>query len=105
MPATAVTSIKPISGRIEYITKWYGPGRRAHYGTILDAGRKRLPEALKDLLKLAADPLYPVIVRSTALSLLAAYPGRRDHAEAYELALMDEEALIRRTAVDHLNGT
>jgi tetratricopeptide (TPR) repeat protein len=85
----------------QYITKWYGPGRRAHYGTILDAGRKQLPEAQKDLLELAADPLYPVIVRSTALSLLAAYPAEETR-EAYELALMDEEALIRRTAVDHL---
>ena len=85
----------------EYITKWYGPGRRAHYGTIIDAGRKQLPEAQKDLIKLAADPLYPVIVRSTALSLLAAYPAE-ETSEAFELALMDDEALIRRTAVDHL---
>ena len=87
----------------QYITKWYGPGRRAHYGTILDAGRKQLPEAQKDLLQLAADPLYPVIVRSTALSLLAAYPAK-ETSRAYELALMDDEALIRRTAVDHLRA-
>jgi tetratricopeptide (TPR) repeat protein len=86
----------------EYITKWYGPGRRAHYGTIIDEGRKRSTHAHKDLIKLAADPLYPVIVRSTALSLLAAYPGK-ETSRAYELALMDDEALIRRTAVDHLN--
>jgi tetratricopeptide (TPR) repeat protein len=86
----------------EYMAKWYGPGRRAHYGTIIDDGRKRLIHAHKDLIKLAADPLYPVIVRSTALSLLAAYPGK-ETSRAYELALMDDEALIRRTAVDHLN--
>jgi tetratricopeptide (TPR) repeat protein len=85
----------------DYITKWYGPGRRAQYGTIIEAGRKQLPEAQKDLIKLAADPLYPVIVRSTALSLLAAYPAEETR-EAFELALMDDEALIRRTAVDHL---
>ena len=87
----------------EYITKWYGPARRAQYGTIIDAGRKQLPEAQKDLIKLAADPLYPVIVRSTALSLLAAYPAE-ETSEAFELALMDDEALIRRTAVDHLRA-
>ena len=86
----------------EYITKWYGPGRRAHYGTIIDAGRKRLPGAQEKLIKLAADPLYPVIVRSTALSLLAAYPAD-ETSRSYELALMDAEALIRRTAVDNLN--
>jgi len=86
----------------EYITKWYGPGRSTHYGTIIDAGQKRSTQALKELVQLAADPLYPVIVRSTALSLLAAYPVK-ETAGAYELALMDDEALIRRTAVDHVN--
>jgi len=88
----------------EYITKWYGPGRKAHYGTIIDEGRKRSTHAHKDLIKLAADPLYPVIVRSTALSLLATYSGK-ETSRAYELALMDDEALIRRTAVDHLNAS
>jgi Tfp pilus assembly protein PilF len=86
----------------QYITKWYGPGRRAHYGTIIAEGRKGSPIAHKDLIKLASDPLYPVIVRSTALSLLAAYPAQ-ETTRAYESALMDDEALIRRTAVDHLN--
>ena len=86
----------------EYITKWYGPGRRAHYGTILAQGQKRSADAQKDLLQLSSDPLYPVIVRSTALSLLAAYPGEETQ-RVYEQALMDDEALIRRTAVDGLN--
>jgi tetratricopeptide (TPR) repeat protein len=86
----------------EYITKWYGPGRKAHYGTVIDEGRKRSAQAHKDLIKLASDLLYPVIVRSTALSLLSAYPGEETSC-AYELALMDDEALIRRTGVDHLN--
>jgi len=86
----------------EYITKWYGPGRRAHYGTVIAGGRKRSAHAHKDLVKLASDPLYPVIVRSTALSLLEAYPGEETN-RAYEQALMDDEALIRRTAVDNLN--
>jgi tetratricopeptide (TPR) repeat protein len=85
----------------EEMTKWYGPGRRAHYGTIIDAGRKERPHAEKDLITLAADPLYPVIVRATALSNLAAYPGK-ETTQAYKLALLDDEALIRRTAVNHL---
>jgi len=86
----------------EYITKWYGPGRKRHYGTVIEAGRRRFPEAGKDLRRLAVDPLYPVIVRATALSLLNAYPGE-ETTRAYELALMDDEALIRRTAVTDLN--
>ena len=84
------------------ITRWYGPGRRAHYGTILAKGRERAANAHENLLKLASDPLYPVIVRSTALSLLEEYPGRETN-RVYEQALMDNEALIRRTAVDGLN--
>jgi Tfp pilus assembly protein PilF len=88
----------------QYITKWYGPGRRAHYGTIIAAGRRQQTEAHQDLLKLAGDPLYPVIVRATAMSLLSAYPGDETN-RAYELALMDEEALIRRTAVDYLSAS
>jgi predicted CXXCH cytochrome family protein len=88
----------------DWITKWYGPGRRPHYATIIEAGRKRLPEARKALIRLAEDPLYPVIVRSTALSLLSAYPGA-DTTEAFRLALMDNEALIRRTAIESLHTT
>jgi tetratricopeptide (TPR) repeat protein len=87
---------------MDAITKWYGPGRRPHYGIVIEAGRKRYPEAKKDLIRLAADPLYPVIVRSTALSLLTAYPGE-DTVRAFELALMDDEALIRRTAVQSIS--
>jgi tetratricopeptide (TPR) repeat protein len=85
----------------ETITKWYGPGRRAHYATIIEAGRKRLPSAQPGLIRLAADPLYPVIVRATALTLLQAYPPTETNP-AYETALVDDEALIRRIAVDHL---
>jgi len=88
----------------QYITKWYGPGRRAHYGNVIAAGRRQLTEAHRDLIKLAGDPLYPVIVRATTLSLLASYPGDESN-QAFELALMDEEALIRRTAVDYLNAS
>jgi len=78
------------------MTKWYGPGRRSHYGEIIQKGRKRF-----ELAKLATDPLYPVIVRATALSLLTAYPGEQNEPIMTK-ALMDEEALIRRTAVDSL---
>ena len=86
----------------QYITKWYGPGRRAHYGTILAAGRQKSAAAYKDLVRLSSDPLYPVIVRSTALSLLEDYPGKETQ-RAYAQALLDDEALIRRTAVDGLH--
>jgi tetratricopeptide (TPR) repeat protein len=87
----------------ETVTKWYGPGRTTHYGTIIDAGRRGAPEAKEELIRLAGDPLYPVIVRATALSLLKSYPGK-DVRQAFELALMVDEALIRRTAVEGLSN-
>jgi tetratricopeptide (TPR) repeat protein len=88
----------------QYITKWYGPGRPADYGNVIAAGRRELPEAHQDLIKLAGDPLYPVIVRATAMSLLSSYPGDESN-QAFKLALADEEALIRRTAVDSINAS
>ena len=86
---------------IASVAKWYGPGRRPHYGDILAAGRKGEPGVGQDLIRLAGDALYPVIVRATALSLLTEYPGE-DTLQAFELALQDDEPLIRRTAIANL---
>ena len=83
------------------VREWYGPGQTAHYGQIIASGRQGAAGAGKELAGLAADPLYPVIVRATALSLLVNYPGT-DSTQALEIALMDEEARIRRTAVESL---
>jgi tetratricopeptide (TPR) repeat protein len=80
------------------IQDWYGPGQRSHYGSVMARARQGDPEAGPDLLRLAQDTLYPVNVRATALSMLAAYPGP-ETTQAMEIALMNEEALIRRTAV------
>lgn len=88
----------------ETITKWYGPGRKRHFGSVIEAGRKGKPGAGKHLVRLAVDPLYPVIVRATALSLLNTYPSETV-TRACNLALMDDEALIRRTALDSLNAS
>ncbi|MGE5258139.1 MAG: tetratricopeptide repeat protein [Hyphomicrobiales bacterium] len=85
----------------ETITKWYGPGRRPHYGEVIQAGRNRQAGAEKGLVRLAGDALYPVIVRATALELLQDYPGEAG-AAGLERALTDGEALIRRTAADHV---
>jgi Tfp pilus assembly protein PilF len=82
----------------EYMVKWYGISRRPCYGTTLDAGRKGLPDARKPLIKLSEDPLYPVIVRATALALLSFYPDEQS-TKAMQLALDDPEALIRQAAI------
>jgi tetratricopeptide (TPR) repeat protein len=60
-----------------------------------------MPEARQDLLELAADRLRPAIVRATALDLLWVYPGE-ESTRLLQQALGDEDALIRRTAVHHI---
>ena len=80
------------------VQQWYGPGQRSHYGEIIARARNGDPDAGPDLLRLAQDLLYPANVRATALSMLAAYPSE-ETTQAMEIALMDEEAMIRRTAV------
>jgi tetratricopeptide (TPR) repeat protein len=84
------------------MTAWYGIKYSPHYGSTLEAGRRALPEAEEDLIRLAGDPLYPVIVRATALSLLNRYRSEGS-ARAFAQALWDEEPLIRRTAIEFLN--
>ena len=87
----------------ETVNDWYGSGQTSHYGNIIASGRSGDPEALDELIRLAADPLYPVIVRATALSLLANYPGEAS-TQAMQIALMDEEARMRRTAVEFIQA-
>ena len=87
---------------VDALTKWYGKHKRSHYGTSLFAGRQRDSEAMMDLVQLAGDRLYPAIVRATALALLAQYDTAEKQV-AFEQALSDEEALLRYTAVRHLN--
>jgi tetratricopeptide (TPR) repeat protein len=88
---------------VEYMTKWYGTKYKPHYGTALHAGRKGLPKARQDLIRLSGDRLYPVIVRATALFLLGSYSGE-EVAKVYERALSDEEPLMRQTAVRNLHA-
>jgi tetratricopeptide (TPR) repeat protein len=92
---------KPVAWSAEHHRDWYGRARKPHYGTILAAGRRGDPEALVPLVRLVGDELYPAIVRATALSLLAAYPGE-EAAAAFDRATMDEEPLLRYTAINNL---
>jgi tetratricopeptide (TPR) repeat protein len=89
---------KPLSWSIDAFTKWYGEAKKPHYGPTLAAARQRRPEALDGLVRLAEDVLYPAIVRATALSLLAGYPGD-ESTRAFSAALLDPEPLVRHTAV------
>ena len=92
---------KPLQWSVDAFTKWYGVAKKPHFGTTLAAGREGRPEALSELVRMAGDELYPAIVRATALTLLIAYPGA-DSAAAFARALIDEEALVRYTAVNNV---
>ncbi len=89
---------KPVRWSADAYTRWYGQARKPHYGTTLDAARRREPAARKPLIALAEDRLASTLVRATALSLLEAYPGEETTA-VIQRALMDDDALIRHTAV------
>jgi predicted CXXCH cytochrome family protein len=89
---------KPLQWIGDAYDKWYGTARKPHYGTVLAAGRKGEPAARPELERLAGDVLSPTLVRATALSLLGGYEGP-DVTAAFRRALLDEEPLMRRTAV------
>jgi tetratricopeptide (TPR) repeat protein len=72
------------------------------YGTAFEAGRRGAQEAGPELIRLAGDPLYPALVRATALSLLGRYPGEAS-TRAFNSALTDDDALVRHTAVQAVN--
>jgi len=82
-------------------TKWYGEARKPHYGSVFAAARAGQVDAQDGLIRLAEDPLTATIVRATALRALAAYPAAAS-LPVMQHALVDDEALLRHTAVDAL---
>ena len=85
---------------VDTVVKWYGPNRRheAHFVEAIDAGRRSLPNAEKELTALIQDPTKPGIARATALSLLPAYLTPAS-MPAVQTALRDNDALVRSQAV------
>jgi len=94
---------KPLGWSVDAFTKWYGLAKKPHYGTTLAAGREGRPEALPQLVRMTGDDLYPAIVRATALSLLTSYPGPESR-RAFAAALVDENPLVRYTAVNSVEA-
>ncbi|HEY5657886.1 MAG TPA: tetratricopeptide repeat protein, partial [Myxococcota bacterium] len=92
---------RPLAWSVDAFRRWYGIARKPHYGTILAAARRGDPGAREALIRLAGDSLFPTLVRATALSLLDRYPGG-EAAAALRAALLDDEALLRHTAVQSM---
>jgi tetratricopeptide (TPR) repeat protein len=92
-------SDQTVEWSVEAFTDWYGKARKTHYGTVFSAARAGEPDAEIGLRSLVEDPLYPTIVRATALSALQGYPSEQT-AKVLQRALQDEEALMRDTAAN-----
>jgi Tfp pilus assembly protein PilF len=81
---------------VEAVERWYGPGETAppHFAVALDAGRKRLPHALRMLEQVAVDPEQAGIVRASALSLLRTHVGP-PAVHTIERALGHRDPIVR----------
>ena len=88
-----------IQWSVDAFTEWYGKARKPHFGSVLAAAQAGEPNAQEGLISLVESPLYPAIVRATALDVLQAYPDART-SQVMQRALGDDEALVRHTAVE-----
>ena len=82
-----------------FIEKWYGARKRPHYGETFAAATKRDPKAIPDLILYAGNELFPLMVRATAVSLLANYDDSLSK-KAIEKALSDPASLVRHSAIN-----
>ncbi len=85
---------------LQWVNKWYGEKKKAHYGTVLadaDAGKAG---ADSGLLRIINSNLYPEIIRATAIGLLSAYQGAKAQ-EAVRRALNDPDPLLRHAAAEN----
>jgi tetratricopeptide (TPR) repeat protein len=89
---------------VGYFEQWYGEAQPPHYGQVFAWAREGRPDAGEMLITMAADPLYPPIVRATALDYLAGYPGEAA-TEAFSAALQDPDPLIRYTALANASAS
>ena len=94
---------RPLQWSVDAYRRWYGQARRPHYGTAFAAARRGELSAVPELVRLAAHPLQPAIVRATALELLSRYPGI-EPAAAVRAGVAASDPLIRHTAVTHLTA-
>ena len=82
------------------VVRWYGPNRRreVRFVEALNAGRRGLVVAEKELTSLITDSSQPAIARATALTLLPQYLTPTS-LPAVQSGLADEDALVRSAAV------
>ncbi len=84
----------------QYITEWYGKSRKRHYGNVFAKGQTGDTSVIGDLVAIVKAPeeVYPFILRSTALSILAGYQDTLSH-KTLKNSFADPEPLVRYTAI------
>jgi len=85
---------------LQYVNKWYGEKKKAHYGSILADAVAGKAGADSGLLKIINSNLYPEIIRATAIGYLSSYASARAQ-DAVRKALNDPDPLLRHTAVEN----
>jgi len=91
---------------VDAVVKWYGEQftRRPHYGTVFYAAQQGDSNAVGALIRIIGDPLFPPIVRATAVSLLSRFPQKKSMS-AVKTVLTESEDLIRYAAVNAFQTT
>lgn len=90
---------KSVKWSQDYIDKWYGTRKRPHYGETFAAANRMDPKAIPELILYAGNELFPLMVRATAVSLLANYEDSLSR-RAMEKALSDPASLVRHSAIN-----
>jgi tetratricopeptide (TPR) repeat protein len=93
---------KTVAWSQSFIEKWYGARKRPHYGETFAAANRRDPKAIPDLILYAGNELFPLMVRATAVSLLANYDDSLSR-RAIVKALTDPYSLVRHSAINGFN--
>ncbi|MEI7982572.1 MAG: multiheme c-type cytochrome, partial [Bacteroidota bacterium] len=85
---------------LQYVNKWYGEKKKAHYATIFADAAEVKTGIDSGLLRIINSNLYPEIIRATAIQYLSSYPGGKAQ-EAVRKACNDPDPLLRHTAAEN----
>jgi Tfp pilus assembly protein PilF len=89
---------KSVKWAQQNIEKWYGIKKRPHYGTAFAAANSGDTAAIQTLINYAQNEVYPLMVRASAVAMLANYNNSTSF-DAIKQALTAPESLIRHAAV------
>jgi len=90
---------KNVAWSQSFIEKWYGVKKRPHYGETFAAAVRNDPKAIPDLILYAGNELFPLMVRATAVTLLANYDDSLSK-KTIEKSLSDPESIVRHSAIN-----